>query len=82
MDEQTQRDDPADRLRDGIGGSSECLLCPICVFLQALTTSRPEITEHLVAAGRELTLALKAALDHHAEAHEDTDQPLRRINID
>lgn len=64
------------------GASPECLLCPVCVLLQALTTSRPEVTHHLVAAGRELTLALKAALDDHAQAHERAADRLRRIDID
>jgi hypothetical protein len=68
-----------------VGGSPECLLCPVCVLLQAASTSRPEVTQHLVAAGRELTLALKATLDAHAEAHErhaDQGDRLQRIRID
>lgn len=65
-----------------IGGSPECLLCPVCVLLQALSTSRPEVTRHLVAAGRELSLALTAVLDQHQQASEDADDRLRRINID
>lgn len=77
---------PDDTHRHGsTGGSSECLVCPVCVLLQALTTSRPEVTHHLVAAGRELTLALKAALDDHAEAHDAhqrAEDGLRRITID
>jgi hypothetical protein len=66
----------------GVGGSGECLLCPVCVLLQAVSTSRPEVTEHLLAAGRELTRAVKAALDGHASAHEHADERLRRITID
>lgn len=64
------------------GDSPECLLCPVCVLLQALTTARPEVTQHLAAAGRELTLALKAALDDHADAHDGARERLRRIKID
>ena len=52
----------------GIGGSPECLLCPICVLLQALSSTRPEVSQHLLAAGRELALALKAGLESQAEA--------------
>ena len=66
----------------GHGDSPECLLCPVCALLQALSASRPDVTEHLVAAGRELTLALQAALDGHARSHEDAGERLRRINID
>lgn len=52
------------------------------MLLQALTTARPEVTQHLVAASRELSLALRAALDDHAESHERADERLRRIDID
>lgn len=54
----------------GIGGGTECTLCPVCVFLQAITSVRPEVTQHLLNAGRELTLALTAALEAQAEAHD------------
>ena len=51
----------------GTGSSPECALCPVCVLLQAVTTSRPEVTTHLLAAGRELSLALAAAFEATAE---------------
>lgn len=41
---------------------SECRSCPVCLVLQALQEARPEVRTHLVAAGRELVLALRAAL--------------------
>jgi hypothetical protein len=41
---------------------SECRSCPVCLVLQALQEVRPEVRMHLVAAGRELVLALRAAL--------------------
>lgn len=66
----------------GIGGNPECLLCPICVLLQAVTTSHPEVTGHLLTAGRELALALKAVVDQHVEDHDHAAERLRRINID
>lgn len=53
----------------GIGGGPECTLCPVCVLLQALTSVRPEVTQHLLNAGRELTLALTAVLETQAEAY-------------
>lgn len=53
----------------GIGGGPECTLCPVCVLLQALSSMRPEIMQHLLNAGRELTLALTAMLESQAEAH-------------
>lgn len=67
---------------DGVGEGTECRLCPICVLLQAVSATRPEVTEHLLAAGRELTLAVKAALDGHEHAPEPSDERLRRIKID
>ncbi len=54
----------------GPGASPECALCPVCVLLQALTTARPEVTGHLLAAGRELTLALKAAIDAQVDGYD------------
>jgi hypothetical protein len=41
---------------------SECRSCPVCLVLRALQEARPEVRTHLVAAGRELVLALRAAL--------------------
>lgn len=72
-------------LPGGIGGSQECLLCPVCVFLQAMTQARPEVTQHLLAAARELTLALRAVVESQAAAHERAAGPaagFQRINID
>jgi len=73
------------QLPGGIGQSQECLLCPVCVFLQAMTQSRPEVTQHLLAAARELTLALKAVVDNQAASYEaasDDDHGFQRINVD
>lgn len=60
----------------------ECALCPICVVLQALSTSRPEVTEHLVAAGRELTRALITLLEAHEGHGQHHEQRLQRIPVD
>lgn len=66
----------------GTGSSPECALCPVCVMLQAVTASRPEVTGHLLAAGRELSLALAAAFaataesfDRAATVHEQREEP-------
>lgn len=40
----------------------ECRSCPVCLVLQTLDEVRPDVRAHLIAAGRELTLALRAAL--------------------
>jgi hypothetical protein len=92
MDDETPRPDGAahahshsGELPGGIGASQECLLCPVCVFLQAMTQTRPEVTQHLLAAARELTLALRAVVESQVAAHERAAGPaggFQRINID
>lgn len=61
---------------------STCQLCPVCVFLQALSDARPEVANHLLAAGRELSLALKAVVDAQAQAGEPAGERLERIPVD
>jgi hypothetical protein len=63
-----------------IGGSPECLVCPVCVLLQALTSSRPEVTEHLLAAAKEFTLALQAVVQAQAKAYDDAGDRLERAD--
>ncbi|HWH31332.1 MAG TPA: hypothetical protein VNU01_01530 [Egibacteraceae bacterium] len=79
-------DGHAHTLPGGVGGSQECLLCPVCVFLQAMTQARPEVTQHLLAAARELTLALRAVVETQAEAYEQAAQErsarFERIKVD
>ena len=65
-----------------IGGGPECLVCPVCVLLQALTTTRPEVTEHLLGAAKELTLALQAVVDAQAKAYDQAGERLERIEVD
>lgn len=79
MDEQHAHEHPP---VSGIGGGAECVLCPICVLLQAVTSLRPEVTEHLLAAARELTLALQAALDAQTRTQNETGDKLQRIRLD
>jgi hypothetical protein len=38
-------------------------MCPICTLVTAFGDARPELTEHLLVAGRELLLALKMLID-------------------
>ena len=38
-------------------------LCPICTLVVAFGEARPELTEHLLLAGREVLLALKVLID-------------------
>jgi hypothetical protein len=56
-------------------------LCPICLAVTALGDVRPELMEHLVAAGREFLLAARALIDARLE-----DEPgqgrLERLTIE
>jgi hypothetical protein len=42
---------------------------------------RPEVVEHLLAAGRELLLAMKGVVDARVESFERT-SPLERVTIE
>jgi hypothetical protein len=46
-------------------GVPECQACPICAGLAMLRQARPEATEHLLKAGAELLLAVRALVDAH-----------------
>jgi hypothetical protein len=48
------------------GQAAECGACPICAGLAALRQVRPEAVEHLVKAGAELVLAVRALLEEPA----------------
>lgn len=69
MDDQSDHHEHGAIPSSGIGGGPECTLCPVCVLIQALSSVRPEVTQHLLNAGRELTLALTAMLENQAEAY-------------
>jgi hypothetical protein len=45
------------------GQALECQTCPLCAGLAALRGARPEAVEHLLKAGAELLLAVRALLD-------------------
>jgi len=54
--------------------------CPIGFALTAADQVRPEVVEHLLAAGREFILAMKAFVDARAEGMERT-SPIEKIEI-
>ena len=41
--------------------------CPICLAVSALQPLKPEVVEHLLNAGREFLLAVKAVVDAKAD---------------
>ena len=57
--------------------------CPIGLALSAVQPLRPEAVEHLLVAGRELFLAMRAVVDGRAEqfAGEDGSSDLEKIDI-
>ena len=60
---------------------AECsiALCPICTALTSVQEVRPEVVGHLMAASRELLLALRSFIDSRVEAAGS--QPLQKIDI-
>ena len=54
--------------------------CPIGFALSAADQVRPEVVEHLLAAGREMMLAMKAFVDAQADRMART-SPIERIDI-
>jgi hypothetical protein len=56
-------------------------LCPICMSITALGEVRPELVEHLLAAGREVMLAMRSILDARL-AETATPAKLQRLTIE
>jgi hypothetical protein len=56
-------------------------LCPICMTVTALGEVRPELIEHLLAAGREVLVAVRSVVDARLA---ETDAPVRlqRLTIE
>ena len=55
--------------------------CPVGMALTFGEQVRPEVIEHLLAAGRELLLAMKAVVDARVEGFERA-SPLERVTIE
>jgi hypothetical protein len=62
------------------GMAPECLVCPFGLLFYTLRTARPEAMEHLLAAGHELFLALRALVEAAGERWEQA-QTLQRIPV-
>lgn len=54
--------------------------CPVSMLLTATGSVRPEVVEHLLAAGRELFLAAQVVINARAEGL-DRRSPLEKIEI-
>jgi hypothetical protein len=55
--------------------------CPVGLAMTMADQVRPEVAEHLLAAGRELLLAVKAVVDARAEGFA-RESPLEKITIE
>jgi hypothetical protein len=58
--------------------------CPICMMVTTIGDLRPELVEHLLAAGRELLLAARAVIDARLQTMEEGEPTsgLKRIDIE
>lgn len=80
MDEQQERTH-----QPGVREDSRRQLSSICALLRTLSEARPEVTRHLLAAARELGLALLAVVEPQGERAQDGSpraDGLRRIRLD
>jgi hypothetical protein len=81
-DAQTPAGEPA--AGSGVGGAGPACpiaFCPVGLAMTLTDQMRPDVVEHLMAAGRELLLAVKAVVDARVEASERS-SPLERITIE
>ena len=58
--------------------------CPICLLVSAMQPLKPDVVEHLLAAGREFFLAMKAVVDARSddlagEGEPDGERRARRL---
>ena len=57
--------------------------CPICLVVTAVGDASPELVDHLLVAGRELLLAVRAVIDARLQTMEEEPRSgLQRIEID
>ena len=56
--------------------------CPICAVVTMVGEVRPEFAQHLLAAGREVLLAVRAVIDARLEGLEEPPVRLERLTIE
>jgi len=86
MAEPATRPDPAAEEPASGPATHTCTVafCPICLAVSAVQPLAPEVVEHLVKAGAELLLAVRAVLDARTEQGApaaDAGRRLERIDI-
>ena len=87
MAETRRRQAEARRTAEGatLGSTSpppicQVAFCPFCMAVTALAEVKPEVMEHLLLAGREVLLAVRAVIDARLEGHEPPPK-LERLNV-
>lgn len=56
--------------------------CPVSLLMTATGAARPDVVQHLLAAGNELMLAVKALIEARLDPRAERDGPLERITIE
>jgi hypothetical protein len=56
--------------------------CPICTMVTAAGELRPEVAAHVMAAGRELLLAMRALIDARLDGTKPQPVRLERLTIE
>ena len=75
---------PAKKSAVAEDGSPICSVafCPICAAVTAFGEARPDLVEHLLVAGREMLLAVRALIDARLEGVSERPMKLERLEID
>lgn len=64
-------------------GAPECQLCPVCLLVRAVRTTRPETVEHLLDAVNSVSAALRAAINDHSQHWASrAAEPVQHIVVD
>jgi hypothetical protein len=61
------RDSPEGGQATGSHGGCPVAWCPICLTVTTVQPMKPELVEHLLKAGTEMLLALRAVVDARAD---------------
>ncbi len=64
-------------------GAPECRLCPVCLLIGGLRSTRPETVEHLLDAAGSLVAALRSATAGH-ERHwaQRRSGPVQHVDVE
>lgn len=78
--EPTGPEPDSDQGHGGVG--CPVAFCPICLAVSAVQPIRPDVVEHLLKAGSEFFLAMRAVVDARAEDVEPERGKDQRINLE